>query len=134
MKTNELREAFLSLAKLNRWSIDRAQRRPAQMALIRQIIADGFGLEVELLNSKCRKEPILWARYLAIYYCRYLAGATLHEIGRVFARDHASIMNALRRVEDDCQNYLSVAEQVNGVTWARVVEALKKANLYEEVT
>jgi len=45
----------------------------------------------------------LRARQLAIYLCREMTDLSLPQIGREFGgRDHATILNAVRRVEKRC--------------------------------
>ena len=40
------------------------------------------------------------ARHIAIHLCRARTGETLSAIGKFFGRDHSTVINAMRRIED----------------------------------
>ena len=54
---------------------------------------------ISQLRGPSRKRPVVRARWMAIYLARTMTDATLEEIGFVFARDHASVVYALRQVK-----------------------------------
>lgn len=52
----------------------------------------------DILVSRKRTKPVAMARHEAIYRMRE-KGFSLPQIGRVFGRDHTSILNSIRRAE-----------------------------------
>jgi chromosomal replication initiator protein len=69
----------------------------------RQIIedvCDFYGLTIAQVKGKFRLRGYVKARFVAIYIVRKRTGLTLKEIGRLFYRDHTSIIHALRTIEE----------------------------------
>ncbi|MEK6278473.1 MAG: chromosomal replication initiator protein DnaA [Actinomycetota bacterium] len=67
---------------------------------IQQVVADSFGLSRQSLVGPSRAATPLRARQLAIYLTREYTKLSLAEIGRAFGgRDHATVLNSLRRTE-----------------------------------
>ena len=69
----------------------------------RQIIedvSDFYGLTIAQVKGKFRLRGYVKARFVAIYIVRKRTGLTLKEIGRLFYRDHTSIIHALRTIEE----------------------------------
>ncbi len=50
------------------------------------------------MRSQRREREIVRARWIAMLLAREMCSATLMEIGRVFGRDHTSVLHALQRV------------------------------------
>lgn len=68
-----------------------------RMADILVQVAERFGLTPETLRSDRRDARIIAPRHAAIWLCRR-ANYTLPEIGRVFRRDHTTVLYSVRRV------------------------------------
>ena len=67
---------------------------------IQEAAARSFGVSRSALAGPSRATAPLRARQLAIYLCRELTDLSLPQIGRRFGgRDHATVLNAIRRVE-----------------------------------
>jgi len=58
-----------------------------------------YGLTVEDLKSRKRTSNIASARHVAIYMIKKLTDRSLPAIGRVFGRDHTTIINSIDAVE-----------------------------------
>ena len=58
------------------------------------------GVKVHAILGPSRKQPIYRARFIAYYYCRKLTKQSLPRLGKFFDRDHTSILNGLRRMDD----------------------------------
>ena len=72
---------------------------------IQEVAARSFDLSRESITGRSRAAKPLRARQLAIYLCREMTDLSLSQIGREFGgRDHATVLNAIRRVERQCDS------------------------------
>jgi len=77
--------------------------RPNAVEAIQGAAAASFDLPHSSIVGPSRAAAPLRARQLAIYLCREMTDLSLPQIGREFGgRDHATILNAIRRVEQRC--------------------------------
>jgi chromosomal replication initiation ATPase DnaA len=54
----------------------------------------------EMMTSNDRHQFVSLARHVAIYLCRKLTAASLHEIGQAFGyKDHTTVVAAVKRIE-----------------------------------
>lgn len=68
---------------------------------IQKLVADHYKVRVPDLKSKTRTRPLVIARQVAMYLVKKHLDRSLVEIGRSFGgKDHTTVMNALRRIED----------------------------------
>jgi chromosomal replication initiator protein DnaA len=80
-----------------------ARPRPSAVEAIQSAAAASFDLPHSSIVGPSRAALPLRARQLAIYLCREMTDLSLPQIGREFGgRDHATILNAIRRVEKRC--------------------------------
>lgn len=71
------------------------------VADIQKLCSDHFKVRVADMKSKSRTKPQVTARQSAMYLIKKNLGKSLVEIGSVFGgRDHTTVINALRRIED----------------------------------
>lgn len=63
------------------------------------VVAKKNGLRPEDLKSKKRQDNIAKARHVAIYIVRNLTPLPLQTIGKIFNRDHTTIMSSIEKVE-----------------------------------
>ncbi len=76
---------------------------PSTVEVIQEAVGASFSLPRSSLTGPSRTAAPLRARQLAIYLCREMTDLSLPQIGREFGgRDHATILNAIRRVEQRC--------------------------------
>ena len=59
------------------------------------------------LKSKCRKRELVYTRYVLYKYLRKY-NMTLNEIGKMFNRDHASVLFGLRQYDELNSNSLYI--------------------------
>ena len=71
---------------------------------IQKAVADYFELTVENLKSKKRSADINNARQIAMYICKMTTEETLEKIGLEFNRNHATVIHACEKVENDLKN------------------------------
>ena len=79
---------------------------------ITELVSDQFKLSLEELRSRSRKRAIAFPRQVAMYLCRKYTQETLAEIGKVFKRDHSTVMHAAKVVSDLNRRDGSVASQL----------------------
>lgn|GEM_PF-5231320 len=58
-----------------------------------------FGIDVDMLRSCTRRQPIATARQVAIYILRNTTDLTLTEIGDLVGRHNATVIHAIRSME-----------------------------------
>lgn len=80
--------------------IDTRLRKSVSAEGIRDIVAESFELDPDLLLSKSRKRPIVDARQVAMFYCKLHTQLSLEAIGKRFGgRDHSTVIHACRAVQ-----------------------------------
>ncbi len=68
---------------------------------IQKLVADHYKVRIPDLKSKTRTKPLVVARQVAMYLVKKHLDKSLVDIGRSFGgKDHTTVMNALRRIED----------------------------------
>lgn len=64
-------------------------------------VVQTFGVDMKSINSKSRKKEIVQARQAAMYLCRKHTTQSIVRIGAIVGdRDHATVLSALKKVED----------------------------------
>ncbi len=74
-------------------------REPHSIDAVLTCVGGFFGVSRSQLASRSRSARVSLPRQLAMYLCRRYTDASLSEIGRVFARSHPSVANAIQKVE-----------------------------------
>ncbi len=83
---------------------------------IKKICAEHFKVKVNDLNSKSRTKPIVTARQVCMYLIKKHLDKSYVDIGRNFGgRDHTTVMNALRRVEDQQAKILDLKRDIEEI-------------------
>ena len=68
---------------------------------VQKLVAEHYKVRVPDLKSKTRTKPLVVARQVAMYLVKKHLDKSLMDIGRSFGgKDHTTVMNALRRIED----------------------------------
>jgi chromosomal replication initiator protein len=68
---------------------------------IQKVVADYFGLSIDLMNSKTRKRNIVQARQLSMYFSKEHTKASLTQIGlQCGNKDHATVLHACKTVKN----------------------------------
>jgi chromosomal replication initiator protein len=71
---------------------------------IQKMTAEHFRVRVTDLKSNNRSKPLVVARQVAMYLIKKHMDKSLSDIGRAFGgKDHTTVINALRRIEDQRQ-------------------------------
>lgn len=78
---------------------------PHRYAALIHATAEAAGLRPATLMGRSREPRIVQPRQVAMALCRELPGASLPRIGRIFRRDHTTVLHACRavaaRMDDD---------------------------------
>jgi chromosomal replication initiation ATPase DnaA len=78
--------------------------RPASVdpvvEMILGIVAKNFGCSVADIFRRSKEEQLIWSRHTAVHLIRQILNWSTPKIGRFFDRDHAAILNSLKRVQD----------------------------------
>jgi chromosomal replication initiator protein len=98
-------EAMQSYAK----SFQTENKTDKAMFIIKEI-GSYFGLPEDYNKLKSRKGELIKARQIAMYFIKKHTILSLHEIGRLFNKDHSTVISAIRNVNnyiDTDKNYKS---------------------------
>ena len=77
------------------------------------------GVSMADFRGRSRTRHISRPRMMAYYYCRTLTGASLPAIGKVFNRDHTSIISGVRVIHR--------IKAEDPIKWAKIEENFYKA-------
>lgn len=80
--------------------------------LIADICSDYYGIGYRDMISDRRSVPMVHARHVAMYLARTLTFQSQPAIGRVFGRDHTTVLHAIRHVETMIAGDAEVAEEI----------------------
>ncbi len=67
--------------------------------IIIEIVADFFNITTEEILSKKRSRNIAFPRHIALYLSRELTEFSYPELGRIFARDHSTMVSSFKLIE-----------------------------------
>lgn len=75
------------------------------IAHIQKVVAEYYGITVEMLKGKKRTNNIAFPRQVAMYLCRMLTEESFIKIGLEFgARDHSTVMHNFEKIQADLKN------------------------------
>jgi chromosomal replication initiator protein len=70
---------------------------------IQRVVAEHFDIRLNDILSSKRPRNIAEPRMLAMYLCREMTNNSFPAIGTAFGKNHATIMNAMKKVNELCQ-------------------------------
>lgn len=80
---------------------------------IQKLVADHYKVRIPDLKSKTRTKPLVTARQVAMFLIKKHLDKSLVDIGRSFGgKDHTTVMNALRRIDDSLGKDLDLKRDV----------------------
>jgi chromosomal replication initiator protein len=75
-------------------------RRSVTAEEIRDIVADYYDMDIDLLIGKSRKRPIVDARQVSMHFCKAMTQLSLEAIGSRFGgRDHSTVIHACKAIQ-----------------------------------
>jgi Bacterial dnaA protein helix-turn-helix len=81
---------------------------------VQTAVAARFGLRPEQMLGLNRARIVSHPRQIAMFLAREMTGLSLPRIGRHFARDHTTILHAVRRIKTAMAADPGIAAQVEG--------------------
>lgn len=79
---------------------------------ISEFVGAQFQVSVLDMQSRTRKKGIVFPRQVAMYLSRLHTKDSLADIGKVFGRDHATVLHAIKVVSDRILRDASISSQV----------------------
>ena len=81
---------------------------------VQRLVADHFKVRVVDLKTRSRTQPLVIARQISMYLIKKHLDKSLVEIGRAFGgKDHSTVINALKRVEDQLSTNSNIKNDFN---------------------
>ena len=74
-----------------------------------------YAMDPKLITGTSRTKDVVLARQVSIYLTRSITNLSLPEIGRVYGKDHTTIMHSLSRVENQMKANRELAEIVRDI-------------------
>lgn len=81
--------------------------------MIGEFVSTQFNVSVQDMQSRTRKKAIVFPRQVAMYLSRAHTQQSLADIGKAFGRDHATVLHAIKVVNDRILRDVSVSAQVD---------------------
>ncbi len=81
--------------------------------IISEFVSAQFQVSVQDMQSRTRKKGVVFPRQVAMYLSRLHTKESLADIGKVFGRDHATVLHAIKVVSDRILRDASVSSQVD---------------------
>ena len=85
----------------------------AMVEKILKQVSKKHGISVEDIKSKKKTDSIATARHISIYIIRKLTDLSLKEIGKVFGRDHSTIISSINKVELNIRTVKNFENELN---------------------
>ncbi len=86
--------------------------KPVTAAMITEFVGSQFRISVQDMQSRSRKKTLTFPRQVAMYLSRKHTQETLADIGKVFNRDHSTVLHSIKVVTEQTLRNTSVSEQV----------------------
>jgi len=105
---------------------DLVKDRSSQVTVesVQQVISAQFAVKLADLKSPKRTRALAFARQVAMYLARKLAGASLPAIGEKFGRDHSTVIHAIQVIEKRCEEDPGFHSTLEGLV--RLIEGQAK--------
>ena len=105
--------------------IDNRTRKSISASHIRDIVAEFYSLDPDLLIGKSRKRPIVDARQVAMHFCKLMTQHSLEAIGRRFGgRDHSTVIHACKAIQariDTDPRFVEDLERIDQILKNRIL-------------
>lgn len=80
---------------------------------ISELVSSQFKVSLQDMQSKSRKKSIAFPRQVAMFLSRKHTDQTLADIGKVFNRDHSTVMHSIKVVTGLSRRDTSISAQIN---------------------
>ena len=82
---------------------------------IQKVVAEEYGITIEDLRSKQRKERLVFPRHIAIYLAHELTDLSWTDIGNAFNKDHSTTIHACEKIKSMVSTDPYFAETINRI-------------------
>ena len=72
-----------------------------------------YGVSIEDIKSKKKTDSIANARHIAVYIIRKLTDLSLKEIGKIFGRDHSTIISSINKIDINIKTVKNYESDIN---------------------
>ena len=76
-------------------------------------VSKKYGVSVDDIKSKKKTDSIANARHVSVYIIRKLTDLSLKEIGKVFGRDHSTIISSINKIDINIQTVKNYETEIN---------------------
>ena len=87
-------------------------RKNIGLGSIQKFVAENFGISIEEMKGRSRKQKFTIPRNIAIYFCRKYTENTVEGIGEAFRRNHATVLYAMKSLKGKMQKDRKLKVQV----------------------
>lgn len=84
--------------------------------IIIETVSTYLNISIKDIFSKTRKQEVVFARQLCIYLISQMLSLPLASIGKLFNRDHTTIMHAKNKIETDLKTDKKLKLQISDIT------------------
>ncbi len=85
------------------------------VAKIKKVVADFYGVKVGLLSESNRHKEVAKARQIAMYLAKTQTSQSLPNIGKEFAKNHATVIYAVKSVQESLEKDAIFAKEIKGL-------------------
>ena len=78
-----------------------------------ELVSSRYGVSREEICGKRRNDNIAKARHMCIYIIRRLTERSLSDIGKIFSRDHTTVISSIRYIEGQIESVPGAESEVN---------------------
>jgi len=102
-----------------------------------KVVIDYFHIDESCLSEKSRCTELVKPRHLAMYFCRFYTNESFASIGRTFSRNHASVLHAIKSVENqnetDKRYYIQFKELQEKIKLEnKMIEEITDSEVFQE--
>ena len=76
-------------------------------------VSKRYGVSIEDIKSKKKTDSIAGARHVSIYIIRKLTDLSLKEIGKIFGRDHSTVISSINKIELNIRTVKNYESEIN---------------------
>ena len=85
-------------------------------ALILKEVAKYYSITIDKLSSSNRSKEMVQPRQVAMYLVRHLTDYSLPEIGKVFSRDHTTVLHSIHKIDEYLKNTEDMKNIIDDLT------------------
>ncbi len=93
---------------------------------ILKLVAHATGISIDLMTGRRREANIVFARHISMYLIRELCNYSLKSVGKIFNRDHTTIISAHNHVTNAIETGIEAYEKLIGYVKYHLQENIKK--------